>query len=260
MEIDEANFCHYFNDHKQVKTKRLVLVVVQLAALFSVSACKVSNEVSKSDALIAAAEPLESNARTFEQVRDVKAGEIDFVPEEVMQEAIAQLRSWGKEGQVLSDGLFDCSAIRAFRANGKPSSCFGDNGDEESSAACLAKRGYGKKSIGQALSANKVDLNGDGKLDFMLSDRYYCRELSANQAQVYLVLLSQPSGSYKLSYAGWASYGLEVVLDPTTKSPVLVEKAVKSYGAFTRIMHLVDGRYVPRICLVQDEKGLRKCE
>ena len=241
-------------------TKRLVVVAVQLAILLSVSACKASNDVSKSDALIATAEPLESKARTFEQVRDVKASEIDFVPETVMQEAMAQLRSWGKEGRALSDGLFYCSAIRAFRASGKPSSCFGDYGDEEGSAACLVKRGYGKESIGQALSANKVDLNGDGKLDFILSDRYYCRELSANQAQVYLVLLSQPSGSYKLAYAGWASYGLKVVSDPTTKSPILVEKAPKSYGAFTTIMHLVDGRYVPRICLFQDEKGLRKCE
>lgn len=240
--------------------KSSILSLTFLAASVLLQGCQSGNEVSQSDIQIATAQPLKSIARDLEHPRTVKASEPDFVPEDIAQKAMAQLGRWGKQGEELKQGLLYCSALRTFKASGKPSSCFGDYSDEESGTACLVQRGYGKKMVGQALMADRFDLNADGVPDYLLSDRYYCGSLSANQSNVYLVMLSQPSGQYDLAYADWASFGLQVVVDPATKAHVLVEKAAKSYGEFTRIFHLQGGRYVPRACVHQDDTGFHKCD
>jgi hypothetical protein len=222
--------------------------------------CQSGDEISQSDIQISTTEPLESKSRAFEHTREVKAREPDFVPEDLAQRVITELSHWGQQGEELKHGLLYCSALRAFYASGKSSLCFDDYSDEQSSTECLMKRGYGKKSVGQALKADRFDLNADGVPDFLLSDRYFCSAISANQASVYLVMLSQPSGQYNLAYADWAASDLAVVVNPETKTNVLVEKSAKSYGSSTRIFHLVDGRYVPRTCVRQDNEGFHKCD
>lgn len=100
--------------------------------------------------------------------------------------------------------------------------------------------------------------NTDGKPDYMFSDRYDCPGLSANQSRGNFVLLSQATGGYKLSFAGWASYGLAVVKDPENGG-LLHEQAGKTQGAFTTITQLKKGKYLPRVCVLQDDKGLHSC-
>lgn len=237
--------------------KQSLAIPALLAVLAGVSGCKA--EVSKADIAIATAKPVASRARTLDVARDVKPQEPDFVPEKIAQSAIEQLSGWSN-GKELSDALLYCSAIRASRVQGNKSSCFDEGGDEDGSAACLVKQGYGRTSVGQALKAEKIDLNGDGMPDYILSDRYYCGGLSANQSAVYFVLLSQSAGGFRLAYADWASYFLEVVSEPSSGAMILVEKGLKTYGTFTRIMHTIDGKYVPRACVVEDDRGFHKCD
>lgn len=231
---------------------------MSLLGLVGASGCNTSSaEVSKADMAIASAKPIASRLGTTNIPRDVKPQDPDFVPEKIAQAVLKQLRSWSN-GKEFGDALLNCSAVRASKVQGDKSSCFeSESGDP---TACLVKRGYGRKSVGQALAADKVDLNGDGTPDYILTDRYYCMELSANQAQVHFVLLSQPSGDFRLVYADWTSNYLEVVLEPTTGAKVLVEKAHKTYGTYTRIMHMIDGKYVPRACVVEDDRGFHNCQ
>lgn len=249
-EPDPMNFVSY---------PRWVAAAAALVASAFVAGCEAPNAVSKADARIVQAQPVASKARTFERSRVVTADEPDFVPEPVAQAALTQLRQRGKAGNEIAEALLYCSAIEARQVN-QHRSCFGDHDDEGASTTCLMKRGVGKNSVGRALTADRFDLNGDGTPDFILSDRYNCRELTANQASVYLVLLSGPGSGHQLAYADWVSNRLEVVADPVSTSLVLVQRAEKTYGMFTRIMSLAEGRYAERACIVQDERGMHPCE
>jgi len=52
----------------------------------------------------------------------------------------------------------------------------------------------------------------------------------------------------------------ETVVGPTSGAKALIERAAKSYGIYSRVMHLVEGKYVPRICIVVDEHGYSRCD
>ena len=165
---------------------------------------------------------------------------------------------WEPKGKELAQSLYSCSAAHAYTLS-RSSTCDNEFGGDIDNT-CLLKHGFGRRSVGQALTADKIDLNGDKIPDYLISDRYYCMTLSANQSNVFFVLLSQPSGEFRLSFADWASYGLAVVENPISKEKVLIERAPKTYGTYTKILHLENGRYRPRICVLKDEHGFSKCE
>lgn len=237
---------------------RTALLLLPLSLL---TACQpAQSQLSAEDKAIAEAKGFVPNPEWSQRppYRLARAGEPDFVPEPIAQSVLSQLPSWGKDGDALSQGLRECAALREANAR-SDNSCMQD-GSDELEAKCMARKGFGKKSVGQSLKAYRVDLNADGTPDYILFDRYGCAAQTANQADVYFVMLSQQGGGFRLAYAGWASFGLQLVRRPDADTPVLVERAYKSYGTFTRILHLVDGRYAVRRCIVEDEKGLSSCD
>jgi hypothetical protein len=241
--------------------KRIIATAVFMAALISVSVFYQGiGKAREADIKIASLHALDSKAnRLIGKERVVRPDEPDFVSEQVAQSLISQLANWEGNGKGLAEDLQECSAIHAAYMLGNKSSCFHEYSGE-AEEGCLVKRGYGRKSVGQALTADRMDLNDDGILDYIISDRYYCPRLSANQSNVYFVMLSSGKNNFRLSYADWASYGLNVVQDPTSGAKILVEKAPKLYGTYTRIMHLVEGKFVPRVCIFQNEQGYSECE
>ncbi|MDR3573577.1 MAG: hypothetical protein P4L50_06940 [Anaerolineaceae bacterium] len=225
--------------------------------------CSFASEKSKideADIRLVSAEPLESKARRLiGNERVVQPNEVDAVSEKIAQSLISQLGDWGAKGKELANSLLECSAIHAANMQGNKSTCF-DNYSGEAKEGCLVKHGVGRKSVGQILTADRFDLNADGIGDYIISDRYYCSSLSANQSSVYFVLLSRAKGDFHLAYAGWASYGLDVAKDPANGSNVLIERTPKTYGMYSRVMQLVNEKYVPRICVVQDSDGYSRCD
>lgn len=215
--------------------------------------------VAADDIRIAKLEPLASGAnRDTGEVRPIKSKQADYVSEQVAQSLLEQLKQWPQTGVELASALHYCSGRVASTQLGGKSACQEADGPE-AEAACFQQHGYGKQSVGQALTADRRDLNGDGVKDYIISDRYYCQSLTANQSAVYFVMLSAPKGGFKLSYASWASYGLSVVDDKVNRKPVLLEQAEKQYGKYMRILDLVDSRYVLKSCLFQDEHGYSAC-
>lgn len=239
----------------------MILLPVAIGMVFGITACQqTGSSISETDKKIAGAAPLHPTThRRDDKERVIKPNEADYVPEQLAQALLRDLPAWGKTGKELADSLYVCSALHASNLLGEKSACV-DTYSGDADPSCLEQRGYGKKSVGQVLIADRIDLNEDGVADYILSDRYSCPALSANQARVQFVMLSQTGQGFRLSYADWASYGLDVVRDPTSSKPVLIERAGKAYGTFTTIMHLVDGKFMPRLCLVDDDHGLRKCD
>lgn len=190
--------------------------------------------------------------------RTVKPSEPDYVPEPVAQSLKAQLAKWEK-GAEFVQALGYCSGKLVAERLGEKSACYSDFAIEPDEA-CVAKHGYGKQSIGQMLAANRHDLNGDGVKDYIISDRYYCHSLSANQANVHFVMLSKSKKEFGLAYADWASHNLSVADDKVSGKLVLLEQAVKSGYQFTKIHQLENSKYVLQACVYRDEKGYKTCD
>lgn len=236
-------------------------ILVGLAGSMLLLACTPKTpQVAAEDIRIAKLEPLAVSGpdRNVGEVRLVKSSEPDYVPEPVAQALLAQLKQWPKTGTELGDALNTCSTQAAVTQLGGKSACREAMGDDEE-AACYKQHGYGRKTVGQALMADHRDLNGDGVKDYIISDRYYCTSLSANQGAVYFVMLSQPKGGYKLAFADWASPVLYAVDAKVDGKAVLVERIAKLDGETTRILNLVDAKYVRKSCLFQDEHGYSPC-
>lgn len=236
-------------------------ILLGLASSLLLLACTPKTpQVAAEDIRIAKLEPLAVSGpdRNIGEVRVVKSNEPDYVPEPVAQALLAQLKQWPKTGTELGAALNTCSAQLAATQLGDKSACREAMGDDEA-AACYKQHGYGRKTVGQALMADHRDLNGDGVKDYIISDRYYCTNLSANQGAVYFVMLSQPKGGYKLAFADWAAPSLYAVDAKADGKAVLVERIAKLDGATTRILNLVDAKYVRKSCLFQDEHGYSAC-
>lgn len=182
----------------------------------------------------------------------------EVVDESVAQALISQLQGWPVSGKPLAQALYLCSADHAFDKQGDTSICT-DEYSGEVDRACLVRKGIGRRAVGEILKAQRVDLNGDNVLDYIMSDRHYCSDHSDNQASVYFVMLTDAKRGLTLSFADWASQDLLVVMHPENHSPVLVEKAVRIYGSYTQILHLRAGKYVPRICIVENAQGFAEC-
>lgn len=184
--------------------------------------------------------------------------EPDVVSEKIAQSLLQQLEAWPGKGKEMTEALLECSAQQASTMDGDRSSCVEKyNGAVD--VQCLVQRGYGRKSIGQILTTDRLDLNNDCVADYIIKDRYYCNQLSANQSNVYFVLLSRSKNDFRLAYADWASYGLEVVKSPVDGTNVLIERAPKSWGVFNRIMQLSNGEFTTRICIFEDKTGFSRC-
>lgn len=236
-------------------------ILLGLASSLLLLACTPKTpQVAAEDIRIAKLEPLAVSGpdRNIEKVRVVKSSEPDYVPEPVAQALLAQLKQWPKTGAELGSALNTCSAQLAVKQLGDKSACREAMGEDEE-AACHKQHGYGRKTVGQALMADHRDLNGDGVKDYIISDRYYCQALSANQGAVYFVMLSQPKGGYQLAFADWAAPTLYAVDAKVDGKAVLVERIAKLDGATTRILNLVDAKYVRKSCLFEDEHGYSAC-
>ena len=222
---------------------------------------------SAADLNLISIKPLESKmSHSSDGERVVRSDEPDAVSEKVAQSLMSQLKTKGKhgrelakDGRDLAEDLAACSAIHASKTQGDKSSCF-DEYSGEADSACLIKRGFGRKSVGQVLTADRFDLNGDGIRDYIITDRYYCHFMSGNQSQVFFVMLSHKKEGFHLAFADWIFDRFVVVEEPKSGSKVLIERHEKAYGIFNTIMQLEGGKYVPRVCIVEDEHGVNLCE
>lgn len=244
--------------HMSRRSKFLPLLI--LPCLVLISACgQKAGGVSDEDIRVSNLEPLPSIARSMVgKERQIKPSEPDYVPEPIAQSLKAQVAKWPK-GEKIAEALGYCSGALVSERLGAKSACAGaDLISPESS--CIEKHGYGRKSIGQTLTADRQDLNGDGIKDYIISDRYYCQSLSANAANVHFVMLSNSKKDFTLAYADWASLGLVVVDDKVKGRLVLLEQAVRSYGTFSTIYELIDSKYVAKACVLRDDDGYSACE
>jgi hypothetical protein len=231
-------------------------VVLSLA----ISGCNRSQEVPPEDIALIRQDPMPSQTRSLiGQPRPIRDQEPDAVPEAIAKSLLQQLASWEPDGKDWAQSLRECAALHAFEVNARQTNPCENDYTGEPDMACLLNKGYGQKTMGQILMADRFDLNGDGVKDYLISDRYYCNQLSANQSSAYFVMLSGPEKAFHLAYADWASYGLEVFQHPKTQQPVVVERAGKTYGTYSRIHELRNGRLVERSCIVEDAQGVGLC-
>lgn len=237
------------------QSKLATVLVLASAALISACGQKASG-ISDEDIRLSNLEALPSISHTMVgKERQVKPSEPDYVPEPIAQSLRAQLAKWPK-GPELADALSYCSGALAVKRLGEKSACDVDFPE----ASCIEQHGYGKKSIGQALTADRRDLNGDGVKDYIISDRYYCQSLSANQSNVYFVMLSTPTKEFTLAYADWAFYGVHVVDDKVNGKPVLIEQGGNLSGTYTTIYQLLGSKFIPKACVSHDDKGYGACD
>lgn len=218
-----------------------------------------ANRPYSADLKLISLKSLESKMNNlYDKERVVRSDEPDAVSEKITKSLFAQLKTLGKDGNELAENLAACSAIHASKMQGDKSSCF-DGYSGEADPACLIKQGYGRKSVGQVLTADRFDLNGDGIPDYIITDRYFCGLISANQAQVHLVMLSHTNGDFRMAFADWVFDRFNVVEDPISKAKVLIERHVKAIGAFSTIMQLQGEKYVRGACIFEDEHGFSRC-
>ncbi len=246
-------------DWAHMSHRRKLAIVLTITSVALVCACsQKATGVSDEDIRVSNLEALpDISNRLIGKERQVKPNEPDYVPEPIAQSLKTQLGKWPK-GEELAGALSYCSGALVSNRLGAKSAC-DDGYSPKPENSCIEKHGYGRKSIGQALTADRRDLNGDGVNDF-ISDRYYCDGLSANQANVYFVMLSNSKKDFKLAYADWASYVMYVVYDKVNGKPVLIESAGKSYGTYPTIYELRDSKFMPKACVFHDEKGYSACE
>jgi len=244
--------------HMSFQSKFASFLVFSSVAMVSACGQKPSG-VSDEDIRISNLEVLPGiSNRLIGKERQVKPSEPDYVPEPIAQSLRTQLAKW-PNGAELAEALSYCSGALVSKRLGAKSACEGEYSDQPESA-CLTQHGYGKKSIGQALTADRHDLNGDGVDDYIISDRYYCQNLSANQSNVYFVMLSTSKNEFRLAYADWATGGVYVVEDKVHGKPVLVEQLGKASGTYTTLYQLLDSKFVPKTCVLHDDKGYSACE
>ena len=239
--------------------RSILVALLTVPCLALISACgQKAAGLSEEDIRVSNLEPLPSIAKSsVGEERQVKPSEPDYVPEPIAQSLKAQVAKWPK-GDKIAGALSYCSGALVSKRLGKKSAC-DDGYSFTPEGSCIEKHGYGAKSIGQALTADRRDLNGDGINDYIISDRYYCDRLSANAASVHFVMLSNSKKEFTLAYADWAALDLVVVDDKVKGKLVLLEQAVKSYGTFSTIYELVDSKYVAKACVLRDEKGYSAC-
>lgn len=240
------------------RSKFATVLTITSAVLISACSQKAVG-VSEEDIRVSNLEALpDISNRLIGKERQVKPNEPDYVPEPIAQSLKAQLAKWPK-GAELAGALSYCSGALVSKRLGAKSACDGDFVVEPENS-CIEQHGYGRKSIGQALTADRRDLNGDGVKDYIISDRYYCQNLSANQSNVYFVMLSNSKKEFALAYADWASYGMYVVDDKVNDKLVLIESAGKSYGTYSTIYELRDSKYFAKACIFHDDKGYSACD
>ncbi len=241
------------------RSKFVSRLIFPCLALVSACGQKVDG-VSDEDIRVSSLQPLPSIARSLVgQERQVKPSEPDYVPEPIAQSLKSQVAKWPK-GEKIAGALSYCSGALVSKRLGAKSACNDDGDSMLAESSCIEKHGYGRKSIGQALTADRQDLNGDGIKDYIISDRYYCESLSANAASVHFVMLSNSKKDFTLAYADWASLGLVVVDDKVKGRLVLLEQAVRAYGTFSTIYEEIDSKYVAKACVLHDDKGYSACE
>lgn len=239
-----------------IRTLPLVLLTILLTA------CNREESTSKftqEDVAIAHAESIDGlYERVYMQpARLIKETEPDAVPEKVVQSLLSQLDQRDDSGKALAEALRDCSALHATTVKVPKTAC----GDEynEPTVSCLRQEGHGQKAIGQILAAKRFDLNDDDVPDYVIADRYYCNALSANQSNVYFVMLSDGGQRFQLGYADWAVSDLLVVQHPSTRKKIVVEKSSKLYGTRTAIFEIQHHKLVERTCLSEDDNGFSAC-
>ncbi len=238
--------------------KSTAFLAMSCALLISACGEKVSG-VSEEDVRISNLKILQGSANSLiGKPRLVKPEEPDYVPEPVAQSLRSQLAKWPK-GRELADMLARCSGQLVSERLGDKSACYNEY-DNEADEACLKKHGYGLESLGQAVTADRFDLNGDGIKDYIISDRYYCRDFSNNQTNAYFVMLSDSKKGFKPAHGDWASYGLQVLDDKVNGKLVLVEQAPKTYGLYTTIYQLADSKFVRKSCVLHDKDGYSSCD
>lgn len=245
-----------------IRTKSLLygLLTAIILSITIFAWFKHAGSVTPKELQLISLKPLPSQIKSdYGHERVVGPREPDVVSEKIAQSLIAQLKRRGKDGNEFAESLATCSAIHASKMQGDKSSCFNEySGEAEPS--CLIKQGYGSKSFGQILTADRFDLNGDGIRDYIITDRYYCGYISANQAQVYFVMLSKSRDDFRLAYADWTSPSIRVVIDPESGKMVLIEGIEKASGNYSHIFTFMDGQYISGRCVVEDEQGIYYCD
>lgn len=194
------------------------------------------------------------------QAQLLKSDDKHSLSENLAQTILHELKNFPETGAELQQALLKCSAEFQYQLHPERKTCT-DNYMGEPDFACMQKRGWGKKDLRQILYAQKIDLNGDAQDDYIVSDRYYCHELSANSGNVYFVLLSDGKKLHHLAYAGWASEYLEARRNPKNNQIVLTEVLERNYGKYTQFYQLdkTGLRYRSRICLIEDKEGTGLC-
>lgn len=240
---------------RQSKFAALLIPCIVLISACNQKAARISEE----DIRVSNLEALPSIANSLiGSERQVKPSEPDYVSEQIAQSLKAQVAKW-PHGEEMSGALSYCAGALVSKRLGAKSAC-DDEYSMSPESSCIEQHGYGKKSIGQALTADRRDLNGDGIKDYIISDRYYCQSLSANAGSVYFVMLSNSKMEFTLAYADWASSDIHVVDDKVSGKLVLVEQAVRPYGTFSTIYELLESKYVAKACFIHDDKGYSACE
>ncbi len=184
----------------------------------------------------------------------------DTLSESLAQTILRELKNFPKDGKELELALLKCSAEFQYQMHPERKTCI-DEYAGEPDYACMQKRGWGRKELRQILFAQKLDLNGDGQDDYIVSSRYPHLALNANNSNVYFVLLSKAKKQHYLAYAGWAVDHLEARLNPVNQEVVLTEEIEKLYGKYT-VFYQIDPKtlhYHKRICLVEDKDGISLC-
>ena len=142
-----------------MKKKLMVGAAITLLLILIYAYDKKNSKISEADIKLVSTKPLDSKInRLIGKERVVRQNEPDAVSEEIVQSLIAQLARRGKNGKELTDSLYLCSAIHASFMLGEKSPCLNEYSGE-ADQACLVKRGYGRKSVGQVLAADRIDLN-----------------------------------------------------------------------------------------------------
>lgn len=243
-----------------MKLHHIVLGILSSACILN-GCGKATNGIPKEEIAIVSSEPQLSFSTeiTFQsEHKKIEPSDPYFVPEKIAHRLVQLLKKeTADENNKLAKAILTCSAFEASLRMGSKSAC-AEAPYPEAEGECAMNLGYGKRAIGQALAAVRIDLNGDNKEDYLIADRYYCNGIHANQASAYFVLISKGE-THELAFAEW-EMGLDVVSMPGQKNKLLIGRGYKTYGIFSRIMELQEnGKYKIRACVTETEKAYEHC-
>ncbi len=250
--------------NQAAKLALLALALIPLAALAIYLLSHASNQSStiSTDDQLLLAQTARSEARVDSdtQPRLLNKQDHNTLSENLAQVILRELDQFPKTGAELKQALLKCTAEFQYNLHPERKTC-ADNYMAEPDFACMQKRGWGRNDLRQILYAEKVELNKDGHDDYIVSSRYGCLELNANNSNVHFVLLSNDKKQYHLAYADWAVDHLEARVHPVNHQVVLMEVIEKLYGKYTRFYQIdtPSGRFQERICLVEDKDGVNLC-